>query len=151
MNPPKQIIVATDFSATAEAALEYAATFAKSIGAKIALVHVYQIPNYSYPDVLVPTPPEVAREIEDAARTATIAARERYASSGVDIEPVVLQGRAWQEILRLADERAADLVVVGTHGRSGVSRALLGSVAEKVLRTATRPVLVIPMKKGTAP
>jgi len=146
MNPPKHLVVGTDFSDSASHALDYAVTFAKSAGAKITLVHVYELPTYTYPDALVPASPEMTREIEEAARKSTDAACARYAGSGVPMEAVVREGKAWREIEHVALERSADLIVIGTRGRGAMARALLGSVAEKVVGTSSIPVVVIPSK-----
>ncbi len=149
MNPPKHLVVATDFSDTANHAVEYAVNLAKSVGAKITVAHVYELPTYTYPDALVPASPEMTREIEEAARNSTEAACARYASSGVPMEAVVREGKAWREIEHVALERSADLIVIGTRGRGAMARALLGSVAEKVVGTSSLPVVVIPAKKAS--
>jgi len=146
MTPPKNILVATDFSEAANIALEHAMDIARSSGAKLIVVHAYEIPVYPYPDAFVPTPPGLASQIEEAARKALHDLCNRQAARGVSIEPVLCEGRAWREIQRVADERNVDLIVIGTHGRTGVARVMLGSVAEKVVRTSTHPVLVVPSK-----
>jgi nucleotide-binding universal stress UspA family protein len=88
-------------------------------------------------------PAEVASRIADASREALESALERHKGRGVPIATMLREGVAWEEINRVADEIDADLVVLGTHGRKGLARALLGSTAEKMLRSAHHPVATI--------
>lgn len=138
------IVVATDFSAMAERALDLAIAIAAPLGASITVVHVYDIPAFSLPPgILVPTDDIVGVvERTSAASLETLVAGK--SSSGVKIRGVLREGTPWDQIEAVANEVSADLVVIGTHGRRGLSRALLGSVAEKVLRTSKRPVLTVP-------
>jgi nucleotide-binding universal stress UspA family protein len=85
----------------------------------------------------------MAVQIEGAARAAMDALAKRSKPAGVELSFVLRQGAAWSEIQAVAKEIKADLVVIGSHGRRGLSRALLGSVAEKVVRTAPCPVLTV--------
>jgi len=147
MGTPKRILVATDFSAASDAALEYAVALARAFHASVTLVHAYELPNYSYPDVAVPVPPEMDREIEKAAKRSLHAACERHAKSGVKLDAIVARGRPWAEIERVADDKKADVIVLGNHVRGPLGRAFLGSVAEKVVRTSKLAVLVVPSRK----
>ncbi len=122
--PVREILVATDFSDEAEAALRYAIDYARRFGARLHLLHVF-----SQGEV------EVTRLLADAAA---------LAAPGVPVIVSSTGGDPAEEILRYAQRHPVDLIVVGTHGRSGFSRVLLGSVAERVLRGATRPVLTVP-------
>lgn len=143
MTLPKRILVATDFSEVSDAAFDYAVALAKELGATITLAHVYELPVYGFPSGAMLASVEIATAIMTGAQTATADACAKRSGSGVDIKPVVREGRASEDIHRIADEVNADLIVIGTHGRKGLSHALLGSVAEKIIRTATRPVLTI--------
>jgi len=144
--PVKRVVVATDFSDGAERALTVAIRFAKLLGATVDLVHVYPMAAAGVlspiPGVVpMPSPPpdiidEIARHL-DALATQVQAA-------GVDRLTTILQGRAADEIVAYANRVAADLIVMGTHGRTGIRRVLLGSVAEQVLRQARCPLLVVP-------
>ena len=147
METPKKILVATDFSAPSTAALDYATALAERLGASLTVLHVYDLPSYSYPGVAVPVPPEMEREIVKAATHSIHAACERAAKRGVKIEPLVARGAPWAEIDRVADDKKVDLVVLGTHGHGKLARVFLGSVAEKVVRTSNHPVLVVPPKR----
>ncbi len=144
MHLPTRILVATDFSETADAAFDYGVDLAKQLGAKVIVMHAYELPVYGFPSGALVASVEMATRIMSGAQEALEAACKARASSGVEISQVVRQGVAWEEVHRVADEINADLIVIGTHGRKGLSRALLGSVAEKILRTATRPVLTNP-------
>lgn len=143
MQLPKRILVATDFSETADAAFDYAVDLAKQLGAKVVVMHAYELPVYGFPSGALVASVEMATRIMSGAQEALEAACKARASSGVEISQVVRQGVAWEEVHRVADEVNADLIIIGTHGRKGLSRALLGSVAEKIIRTSTRPVLTI--------
>jgi nucleotide-binding universal stress UspA family protein len=138
----QRILVPHDFSDTADRALDYAAGLAARLGASITVVHAYEIPVYGFPEGPVVTA-EMAVQIEGAARAAMDALAKRSKPAGVELSFVLRQGAAWSEIQAVAKEIKADLVVIGSHGRRGLSRALLGSVAEKVVRTAPCPVLTV--------
>jgi nucleotide-binding universal stress UspA family protein len=145
MSVPKKILVATDFSETAEAACAEAFDIAKAFDAKVSIVHVYELPTYPYQNAFVTMSPEFAAQLEETARTALESACKRYATGGVEIEPLLREGNASHEILRAADDRDVDLIVIGT-GHTGFVRRMLGSVAEKIVRTARHSVLVVPKK-----
>jgi nucleotide-binding universal stress UspA family protein len=142
MATAKHILVAHDFSDTAEGALHYAVDLAEKLGAALTIVHAYEVPIYGFPEgpALVP---EMAAQLEQASRTALEAVVKRAARQGLKLDARLRQGPAWSEINATAKEVGADLIVLGTHGRKGVARALLGSVAEKVVRTAPLPVLTV--------
>jgi nucleotide-binding universal stress UspA family protein len=142
MATAKHILVAHDFSDTAEGALRYALDLAEKLGAALTIVHAYEVPIYGFPEgpALVP---EMATQLEQASRAALDSVVRRAARPGLVPDSRLRQGPAWSEINTTAKEIGADLIVLGTHGRRGVARALLGSVAEKVVRTATCPVLTV--------
>ena len=143
----KHILVATDFSAPSRAALEYAAELAKACGASITLLHTYEIPAYSFPDVAVPVPPDMERAIAKAATRSLHDACEPFAKTNVKLDVLVTRGKPWVEIERVADEKNADMIVLGTHARGPLGRVFLGSVAEKVVRVSRRAVLVVPSRE----
>jgi nucleotide-binding universal stress UspA family protein len=137
------IVVATDFSDIADHALDEALDLAKRLGAKITLVHSFEIPVYGFPDGILVASADVSAQLQASSQkqlTKTIDARK---DRGVPITPVLRMGSPWEEVATVAAEVGAGLIVVGTHGRRGLSRALLGSVAERLLRTSALPVLVI--------
>jgi nucleotide-binding universal stress UspA family protein len=143
MSLPRRILVATDFSDTADRALDYALALATALGGEVILVHAYEIPVYAFPDGAFLATTEISERLAEAARTALDAAIAARAGAKVAIRGVLRTGTPWTEIEAVAKEEKADLVVVGTHGRKGIARALLGSVAEKVVRTAPCPVLSV--------
>jgi nucleotide-binding universal stress UspA family protein len=150
MHLPKRILVAIDFSESAETALDYAVGLAKELHANVIVMHAYELPIYGFPSGALVASAEMASRIMTGAQEGLDAACKARASSGVEISQVLRQGVAWEEVHSVADEMNADLIVIGTHGRQGLSRALLGSVAEKIIRTSTRPVLTLhqPAKKS---
>ncbi len=134
----RKIVFPTDFSPLSEAALEYATALARDTGASLLIVHVEEDPlAYGAGEGFVPLP-----------EWSTEALKKRL-HQVVPTDPRVkhqhrlLMGDPATMIVQLAEEEQADLIVMGTHGRSGLSRLLMGSVAEQVVRTAPCPVLTI--------
>jgi nucleotide-binding universal stress UspA family protein len=138
----RKILVPTDFSEGGQRALEYAVTLARPLEASLTLFHAYQFPSYGFPDgSIYITPPEVGArivsEVADAlARDKAFAEARGVAATVRSIEAHPVEG-----ILEAA--RDHDLIVMGTHGRTGIKHLLLGSVAEKVVRHASCPVLTV--------
>jgi nucleotide-binding universal stress UspA family protein len=139
----KNILVPIDFSETSNHALDYAIDLARPLGARVTVAHSYVIPVYAFPDGALITSPELAAQLSDAAQKNLDAAVNERKNRGVEISGVLTNGAPVDEVTRLAQEIKADLIVMGTHGRHGLPRALLGSVAETVIRTSTIPVLAI--------
>jgi nucleotide-binding universal stress UspA family protein len=145
MTPSPQIahiLVAHDFGDTAEPALAYAIAIAEKFHARITILHAYERPAYAYPDTLVENF-EFESQVQSAAKKALAGLADRAKAAGVELAVMLRQGAPWKEIVATATETKADLLVMGTHGRHGVPRALLGSVAEKVVRSAPCPVLTV--------
>jgi nucleotide-binding universal stress UspA family protein len=138
----QRILVAHDFSETAERALDLGLDLAEKLGASVLVMHAYEVPTYGLPEGPAMTA-EMVGQIGAAARKALDGILSRARRPGVSVEGVLRHGPAWSEIDAVAEEMKADLVVVGTHGRRGLARALLGSVAEKVVRTAPCPVVTV--------
>jgi nucleotide-binding universal stress UspA family protein len=107
------------------------------------VIHSYEIPIFGFPDGAFVATADIATRMAEASRTGLENVVARRKGSKTQVDGVLREGVAWEEINKLADEIDADLIVIGTHGRKGLARALLGSVAENVVRTATRPVLTI--------
>ena len=143
MNLPKNIVVATDFSETSDAAIDYAVALAGLTAGSVTIVHTYEIPFIGIPDLTLLASGDFLGRIEDSARSALEASIAARQSRGVTLRTVLRQGAAHDQINAVAEDVNADLIVIGTHGRRGLSRLLSGSVAENVIRTATRPVLTI--------
>lgn len=144
----KRIVCPIDFSDFSRRALDYAIAIARWYEAQVTAVHVHPVgvPPAAWapgaPAVIEPIVlSTVDRELLTRELTAFVNA-ERAESVPVDIR--VAEGSVWREILALVNTTAADLLVLGTHGRSGFERLLLGSVTEKILRAAPCPVLTVP-------
>jgi len=137
----RRILCATDFSTSSQAALETAAALARRFDARLTLFHAHQVPTFVYPDGMMPVAPELMMDLE---RT-VVAELRRLAASlhDIDVEVRHSLGAPAAEICHAADEIDADLVVLGTHGRSALGHVILGSVAQRVVRRCTRPVLTI--------
>jgi len=142
----EKIVVGTDFSDIADTAVDYTVDLAAQVGAFVTLVHAYELPMYSFPDGVVVSSADAADKLTTLARERLDATVVRYKDRGVSVKSVLRMGPAWEELNNVAAEEAADLIVVGTHGRRGFSRVVLGSVAERMVRTATRPLIVVPGK-----
>lgn len=140
---PKTLLVPTDFSEGSEAAIAYAVELAKPLGAQLVVLHTYEIPMVGFPDGTLVATAELTSRVLDGAQQGLRAVEQKHAGAGVPLRTLVKQGETWRTILATADEVSADMIVMGTHGRRGLPRALLGSVAEKVVRMAPRPVLTV--------
>jgi len=140
---PKTILVPIDFSDPSRHALDYAVGLAESLGAKVYVLHAYEMPIVGLPDgVFVATSDMVCRIVE-AANKALADACGRYKGRQVVISAVLKQGDPREVIVDMAKEAQADLVVLGTHGRRGIARALMGSVTESIIRISPVPVLTV--------
>ena len=139
----RRLLVPTDFTDTSERALDWAFTFAERVGSAITVMHSYEIPIIGFPDGALVATADIAARMAEASRSGLDLVVGKRKGGKIQVDGVLREGVAWEEINRLADELDADLIVIGTHGRKGLARALLGSVAENVVRTATRPVLTI--------
>jgi universal stress protein A len=141
----KRILVPTDFTDPSHEALSVALAFARMFGATLDLVHVAVEAAYPLPPpVDVMTMPIDLSPVLDRAAAGLAAEEKRVREAGVACETATLIGRADDEIVKRAKETGADLIVMGTHGRSGLAHALLGSNAERVMQHAPCPMLVVP-------
>jgi len=135
----KRMCCAVDFSEPSRLAMERAADLARRLAAELTLLHVYDSHAPS-PEILLERLEEASPEIEAQLSAWRIEA-ERIA--GHEVRTVVLTGPAATEIVRFARDGGCDLIVVATHGRTGLARIVLGSVAEHVVRESSSPVLVV--------
>ena len=138
-----RIVCPTDFSESAERAVRQAAGLAKSLGAEVVLVHVESEAQLWREGIMTPT---LRRVFEAQRKWAADALAERVvtlAAEGTPARSVVRAGAAWEEIVRVAAEEHAAMIVMGTQGRTGLERFMLGSVAERVIRRAPCPVLTL--------
>jgi nucleotide-binding universal stress UspA family protein len=140
------LLLPTDFSDCANYALSYTASLARTFGAKIVCVHVLEpiVPTVGYTGMTEPLPlADISEQLEDSAERELPKIADCEECAGLDIEEVIVHGEAASEIVRVARERAVDLIVISSHGRTGLGRILFGSTAEAVVRHASCPVLVV--------
>ena len=139
----KKILCPVDFSEISANALEYAVFLGSHHHAELFLLHVveqlYEFENYQ---ILVFTPQELAENMEKHAYEELNKLTEQLKKT-ITVKAVVRQGKAFVEIVREAKEKDVDMIVMGSHGRTGISHILMGSVAERVVRKANCPVLIV--------
>jgi len=138
-----QILVPIDFTETSERALDYAVELARKLDAKVTVMHAYELPIYGFPDGALVASVDVATRISQASQEGLQGALDRRKDCGVEMRAILRDGPPADEIATVADEIGADLVVLGTHGRRGLRRAIMGSVAEEVVRACQCPVLTV--------
>ena len=144
MSPIRSILCPVDFSTSSDRAAVYAVGLARSLGAAVHFLHAWEIPMYALPEGALVLPPETTVVVQEASQKRLDACVATHAGAGVPVDGTLVEGFAAHEIIQKAKELAVDLIVMGTHGRRGISHALLGSVAERVVRTSTVPVLTVP-------
>ncbi len=139
----RRILFATDFSERAQAAWDYADLLATTFGAEVHVVHAVQEPMAAVPEagLAIATPAIDMTGLFDSAKRGL--ERLAVAAPATVAARVVLAGPPADEIVRYARESAADVVVIGTHGRTGFAHVLLGSIAERIVRTSPCPVLTV--------
>jgi nucleotide-binding universal stress UspA family protein len=137
----RRVLIALDGSAIAAHALETGLALAQALGAEVAVVHVLDPKQALAPEVGVPAATLMAQAKRDGQALLTTAAA-RIAGPAAPWQ-FLREGKLADEVVAAAREWTADLIVLGTHGRSGVARAVLGSTAEAVLRHAPCPVVVV--------
>ena len=145
MLPFKKILCPTDFSRPSESGLAAAVELATHFRAALRLVHVVPAlpatkndPNYTF------RVPEYEAALHAEARERLDAMASQIGSAGLVVDHAIGHGHAGREIVRLAEEWGADLIVIATHGEGGWRHALFGSVAERVVRAAPCPVVTVP-------
>jgi universal stress protein A len=141
-----RILVPTDFSEPSEAALDYARMVADTFGASLHVLHVFDAPFAAgavSPELFIAESPAAQAQLFEEASSrlqhrVTPADRTRYRAT-----TEIVTGTSAESIVTYARDRGMDLIVMGTHGRSGLSHLLMGSVSEKVVRTAPCPVMTV--------
>ena len=136
----EKILIATDGSERNKAAVEEGLQIGRACGSTVVAVYVMDLGSIesSSADVMIRDTWTVIQKEADTAL-----ARIRTLAEGVNLETAILEGKPAAEIVRYAEEHGIDLIVIGTQGKRGLERLLLGSVAEKVVRTASCKVLVV--------
>jgi nucleotide-binding universal stress UspA family protein len=140
----RHILAPTDFSNYSKQAVASALELAKKFGAKLSILHVIELPPYPVEGYVPPS--LTATFLEDLERQASQELAQvvpEAESAGVDVVRQVAVGSPYQKIIDMAEAEQVDLIVMATAGRTGFSRLIMGSIAERVVRTASCPVLTI--------
>src|SRR4029434_3775118 len=148
----RQILLPTDFSGCANYAVAYAAAIARAVKAKVICIYVLEpmVPAVGYTGLADPMPiADISEQLEDSAERELPQVVHCEELRGLEVEEVITHGDASAEIVRVAAEREVDLIVISSHGRTGLGRMIFGSTAEAVVRHANCPVLVVkPLAAG---
>lgn len=142
---PERVLFPTDFSRLSNAAASWAVDLVRRFDSHLDIIHVLQPPSIATPEgYVLPTGPFMD-DVRGQVRKWLENERERLQAAlpGIRVETALLEGTPFVEIVQYARQRAVDLIVIGTHGRSGIRHALLGSVTEKVVRKAPCAVLTV--------
>ena len=144
MLPFRKVLCPTDFSAPSEAAVSAALEVARHFHASLCLAHVVAGLPDAAPDLNYTfRVPEYEAALKADASAKLSALASRLGGEGVQTDYVVGHGNAGPEIVRIAHEWGADVIIIGTHGQTGLTHALFGSVAERVVRLAGCPVITV--------
>jgi nucleotide-binding universal stress UspA family protein len=138
-----KVLIPIDFSDNARPVLEWGGHLAKVHGAKVLLLHAYHLPVEFQQLEGAYLPPDFWSNVKSEAEQTLSKFAEDLKSDGVDVETVVREGYPASVIIDEAEEQSVDLVVIGTHGLSGLKHMLLGSIAERVVQKAHCPVLTV--------
>lgn len=143
MKDIRTIVCPVDFSPGSERATAYAMSLAEKLGAQVHLLHVYPLGTFVGPDGGLVITPQMVTQLGEQSLAALTKLAAPYTAQGRAVEVHVRDGAPAEEAVRFAEGVGADLLVVGTHGRTGLSRMLLGSVTERIVRTSPIPVLTV--------
>ena len=138
----QHVLVPLDFSATADQALTYAIAFTTPLQARLTLLHVLQIPPLTLEEGATAMAGTYLEDLETEAHHLLQASLAQVQCAGLQCDCLLVQGTPTQAIVDTAGAQGVDLIIMGTHGRTGLTHVLLGSVAERVVREAPCPVLV---------
>ena len=140
----KKVLVPIDFSDYSKSALKYAVNFAKSFNAEIILIYVVEPviypPDFSMGQIAMPS---INTEWDDRAKEELQKLAKSEIVGTENVKTIIKTGKPFVEIIETAKEENVDLIIIATHGRSGVEHILFGSTAEKVVRKAPCPVLTL--------
>lgn len=144
MNTFTKILVPVDFTPHSDEALRVASDLAQRYGATMTLVYVYEPIDYALPEGYVLYSPDQLALLTDTFEKRLAEARDEAQGLGArSVDTRLLQGPPAPEIVDFATQHGYDLIVLGTHGRTGLRHVVMGSVAERVLRTARCPVMAV--------
>lgn len=141
---PKRILFCTDFSENSEPARQVALDYAKTFGAGLIIVHVVNPAHLGYPSLEdLPLSEVQLKTVEERLEKSLATMAEECRKTVPDVTTQLSKGVPSSEIVKVGNEWEVDLIVMGTHGWSGLSHILVGSTAENVVRSAHRPVLTV--------
>lgn len=144
MKELKTVLIPVDFSDSSELLAEYALTFGISFSAKVFVLHVVSsLEDYTglyLPHISLET---VMGEVYRSAKKSLNEFCLKYFDKKIQYEQILAKGEAYREILKIASEKKVDVIIMGTHGRSGLDHLIFGSTVERVLRGAECPVLTV--------
>ncbi len=144
MKPIRKILVPVDFSTHSAEAVRFAADMSRRYEALLELLHVFHVTTYALPEGHVVPGSEQLQQVMKELESQLGAAQRAAAEGGAPtVQTTLVQGGVTTEILRFAKEHDCDLIVMGTHGRTGMKHLLMGSVAEQIVRVASCPVLTL--------
>ena len=143
-----KILVPVDFSDHSTAALETAVEIAKTFSAKIWLLHCYQLHPGGVSPYGIAAPASYHDDVRDAVTNQLRESQEKVEAEGVPVEASVSSEFTPQAIVEMAKDIGADLIVMGTRGLTGIKHVMLGSVAERTVRSAPCPVLTVKAKEA---
>ncbi|MFC7203623.1 universal stress protein [Haloferax namakaokahaiae] len=141
----REILVPTDGSSAADKAIEHAVSLAETYGARIHALYVVDTSIYTSLDAGADI---VISALEREGKVALRQVEDAAEQAGVEVKAEVVTGTAFRSIKQYIEDHDIDLVVMGTHGRTGLDHYLLGSVTERIVRTATVPVLTVRMSSS---
>lgn len=144
--PFRTILAAVDFSEASDAAIETAIELAKRFEASLHAVHCFELPIPAVSPYEVAIPDQYLEDSRRAAQDRLAEAVERGASQGVEMSSHLEEGSPSAAVVRVAERIGADLIVMGTHGHTGLKHLVLGSVAERTLRHAPCSVLTVKVR-----
>ena len=136
-----KILIATDGSDNSKAAVEKGLMIARQCESAVYVVYVIDMSTFSAAPLVTPAAVDVFHQLEVGGENAV--ERVKTMANDLNVKTFVISGRPAHEITEFAVENKVDLIVIGSHGTGGIERMLLGSVADKVIRTANQPVLVV--------
>jgi nucleotide-binding universal stress UspA family protein len=139
----QHVLVPIDFSATADRALAYAIALAQQLQARLTLLHVLDLTPVTMDEMTPGVAATYLEDLETEAQRLLQASLDRVQHAGLQGENLLVQGTPTRMIVDTAGEQGVDLIIMGTHGRTGLAHAFLGSVAEHVVRQGPCPVLVV--------
>jgi nucleotide-binding universal stress UspA family protein len=145
----KKILVPTDFSELSLEAIDHAIAFAKQLGAEVHILHVCPMLMYALGPDMVPDDPNFELQLKARLTEKLEKVAQGLRARSVHVATLLVTGNPSHEIANVAAERGFDMIVIGTHGRTGLSRFALGSVAERTVRVSKVPVLTVRVADAT--